>query len=174
VISGGGAGSDNTSIWFATWGPNTTFGIYPKGSNAGLSHEDLGRDVVSDGAGGEYLAHRVRYKWDCGLVVKDWRANGRIANIDVSELADAGQSGFDGAELIHLMIRLMGRLKGVNMGKGCWYVNRTVKTALDLLAMSKSNVQLSIDMMEGKPVTSFLGYPIRCCEAILDTEAVVS
>jgi len=42
VISGGGSGSDNTSIWLVVWGPNTVTGIYPKGSDAGIYHEDIG------------------------------------------------------------------------------------------------------------------------------------
>ena len=41
VISAGGAGSC-TSVWLVVWGPNTIHGIFPKGSKAGLSHDDLG------------------------------------------------------------------------------------------------------------------------------------
>ena len=35
VIDGGGTGSNNLSIWLTGWGDNTTFGIFPKGSQAG-------------------------------------------------------------------------------------------------------------------------------------------
>ncbi|RYF40758.1 MAG: hypothetical protein EOO27_47250, partial [Comamonadaceae bacterium] len=42
IIDAGGTGSDNTSIWLVVWGENTVTGIYPKGSQAGLDHQDLG------------------------------------------------------------------------------------------------------------------------------------
>ncbi|GAH45226.1 unnamed protein product, partial [marine sediment metagenome] len=31
MINGGGSGTDNTSIWIITWGPQTCSLIYPKG-----------------------------------------------------------------------------------------------------------------------------------------------
>src|SRR3990167_1727227 len=41
IINGSGAGSDNSSIWLVVWGAQTCFGVFPKGSMAGLKHEDL-------------------------------------------------------------------------------------------------------------------------------------
>jgi hypothetical protein len=41
VINQGGSGSDTTSIFIVTWGPNTVHMIYPRNTNAGLSHKDL-------------------------------------------------------------------------------------------------------------------------------------
>jgi hypothetical protein len=102
VISAGGTGSDNTSIWLITWSPNTIFGFYPKGSKAGLQHEDMGLDDVVDGSGGFYRAYKDWWQWKCGLCVKDWRYAVRICNIDVSNLT--GESS--AADLIKLMIKL--------------------------------------------------------------------
>src|SRR5688500_13356212 len=42
IVNAGGVGSDNTSIWLIVWGPNTVHGIFPKGSKAGIEHNDLG------------------------------------------------------------------------------------------------------------------------------------
>ena len=50
IINASGAGSDNTSMWFVTWGPKTCTLIYPKGSKAGLSSEDMGKQLVTDSA----------------------------------------------------------------------------------------------------------------------------
>ena len=88
VISGGGSGSDNTSIWLIVWGPNTVHGIYPKGSVAGLTMTDKGQVTIEDvdGSGGRMEAYRTHYRWDCGLTVRDWRYAVRIANIDKSNL----------------------------------------------------------------------------------------
>jgi hypothetical protein len=60
ILNGGGAGSDNTSIWLVCWGPNSVHGIFPKGSTAGLQHD-------GGGAGGRdwdwaFDANNNRYK----------------------------------------------------------------------------------------------------------------
>ncbi len=54
IINAAGVGADNTSIWLCVWGPNTGYGIYPKGSKAGLKMEDKGQVTIEnvDGAGG--------------------------------------------------------------------------------------------------------------------------
>ena len=46
IVDGGGTGSDNSSIWLCGWGANSLFGIFPKGSTAGLEHNDLGLQTV--------------------------------------------------------------------------------------------------------------------------------
>ena len=40
VIDAGGAGADNTSILKVHWGEQSVFGVYPKGTQAGLSRID--------------------------------------------------------------------------------------------------------------------------------------
>ncbi len=49
-------------------------------------------------------------------------------------------------------------------------MNRDVKTVLDIMAMEKANVQLSVDQIEGKPVTRFLGMPVRRVDALHNNE----
>jgi hypothetical protein len=88
VVDGGGSGTDNASIWLAVWGPNSGFGITPKGSKAGLQMEDKGQVTIEniDGNGGRMEAYRTHYRWDAGLTIRDWRYFVRIANIDRSLL----------------------------------------------------------------------------------------
>src|SRR5699024_9511602 len=86
VIDGGGSGSDNTSIWLVGWGEKGAFGIYPKGSQAGLKMEDKGQVTLEDPDGGRYEGYRTHYQWKAGLSVKDWRYVVRIANVDVTAL----------------------------------------------------------------------------------------
>jgi len=176
IINGGGSGSDNTSIWFVTWGPLVCHGIYPAGSVAGLKHTDLGEDTFTDAAGGEYQGYRAHYKWDAGLTLRDWRGVVRIANLDVSELADAGETGFDGANIPNLMVKAWAKLrKSMGRGKQVIYVNETTLTAIDLIATNKTNTWFTkTDGINGMPILSFRGIPIKMCEAILDTEATVS
>lgn len=170
ILSAGGSGSDNTSIWFVTWGDKHTHLLYPKGSKAGLQHVDKGQVTAQDGSGNDFEAYRDYFSWDVGLTVRNYRANGRIANIDVSDL-----SGANAADLITLMVRMYHRIKQhAKGGKTVIYVNETIETFLHLQAMNKSNVQLTIDEFAGKPVVKFLGIPVKCCDQILDTEATVS
>ena len=83
IVDGGGTGADNTSIWLVVWGANTCHGIYPKGTQAGLQHKDLGEVTLHDENNGRYQGYRSHYKWDLGLSVRDWRYVVRIANVDV-------------------------------------------------------------------------------------------
>lgn len=170
IVNASGSGSDNTSVWVVAWGPTTAFGIFPKGSQAGWQHKDLGEVTLDDSATptGRYQGYRTHYKWDIGLTVRDWRYASRIANIDVSDLA-AGS-----VDIASLLIDALNALPDLNSGRMAIYANKTVKTALDKWAMQKSNVMLTIDTASGKPVTRFWGVPIRRCDAIITSEAVVS
>lgn len=172
VIDAGGTGSNNTSIYLISWGEKTTHLIYPKGSKAGLEHKDLGEQTVKDSKGGEYQAYRDSFSWDVGLCLRNYRSCGRIANIDVTKLGTA-----NAPDLIELMVKEYYRCKKhakMAKAKMVWYVNETVETYLHLQAMNKNNVRLAIDEVAGEPVLTFLGIPVKCCDAILDTEARVA
>src|SRR3954471_8243560 len=41
ILDAGGTGSNNCSIYLVVWGENTVFCPFPKGSKAGLMHQDL-------------------------------------------------------------------------------------------------------------------------------------
>ena len=62
IIDAGGTGSDNTSIWFITWGDLHTHLIYPKGSQAGISHKDLGEQTQQNSDGSMYQVYRSHFK----------------------------------------------------------------------------------------------------------------
>lgn len=175
ILSGEGSQSDNTSIWLVVWGDSTVFATYPKGSQAGLNHRDLGEDDVQDSNGGWYRAYKSLYQWDNGLVVKDWRYVVRIANIDVSNLAAESSA----ADLIKLMARASDRIPAMGMGTPVFYMNRTVHSMLRIQAMNKTSSVLAIESglnQFGKPHswTSFDGIPLRKTDGILNTEAAVS
>ena len=169
IIDAGGTGSDNTSIWFVTWGDLHTHLLYPKGSKAGLQHEDKGQVTAKDANNNDFEAYRDYFSWDIGLTVRNYRANGRIANIDVSDL-----SGANAADLTKYMVQMYYRTKKhAKGGKTIIYCNETIETALHLQAMNKTNVNLTITEFAGKPVVNFLGIPIKTADQILDTEARV-
>jgi len=170
VLDAGGTGSDNTSIWFITWGDLHTHLLYPKGSQMGLVHTDKGAQTATDSNGNMYEVYRDHFKWDVGMSVRDFRSTCRIANIDVSDLSTA-----NAADLIQLMIQAYHRINRFSKtGKTVIYCNETICTYLHFQALSKSNVKLSIDECMGKPIVTFLGIPVKCADQIKNTEAAVS
>lgn len=172
LADGSASGSDQTSIWLVCWGENTVHGIYPKGSMAGFKHQDLGEVTLEDAAGGKYQGYRTHYKWDIGLTVRDWRYVVRIANIDTSRLtSDPATSG---TNLIDAMTRAIELLPSQMMGRPVFYCNRTVRSFLRRQITNKSNVNLTLDEVAGRRVLAFDDIPVRRCDAILNTEAVVS
>lgn len=173
IISGGGSGSDNTSVWLVVWGNNSVHGIYPKGSQAGLSMEDKGRVTLESApsGGGRMEAYRTHYQWKCGLTVRDWRYIVRIPNIDVSDLSPTAATG---ANLIDLCAQALEKVQNVNAGRAAFYMNRTVRSVLRRQMKNATNVNLTLDQVYGKHVLSIDGVPVRRCDAIVNTEAAVS
>jgi hypothetical protein len=172
VIKGTGSGSVNTSVWLVVWGENTVHGIYPKGSKAGISHNDHGEQTVLDAAGGSYQAYRTHYKWENGVVIRDWRYVVRIANIDVSTLVKDAATG---TNLIDCMTQALERIPNLQMGKAVFYVNRTVSSFLRRQIVNKvGNSTLSIDDISGQKVLTFGGVPVRRTDALINTEATIS
>jgi hypothetical protein len=181
ILSAGGSGSDNTSVYLVVWGDQTVFCPFPKGSKAGLIHEDLGEQTVYNSDGTRLQALATRYQWKNGLVVKDWRYVVRICNIDVSDLiAQSGtQAASAATNIIKLMARALYRIPNMAMGRAAFYMNRTVHSGMSLAALDKSQYVLKINeglTQFGQPYSwlSFLGVPLRRVDALLNTEAAVS
>jgi hypothetical protein len=172
IVDAGGTGSTNTSIWFVTWGENTTHLLYPEGSPLGMSRKDLGVSTKEVADGSLYEVYREKYCMDVGLSVRDWRQNARIANIDVSLLTKNAASG---ADLIEQMTRATYRLDNPNASGGTQviYCSRTIALFLHMQAMYRTNVQLTLEQFDGKTIPAFMGIPIRRMDAILETEARV-
>jgi len=174
IISAGGAGADNTSIWFVTWGDNQCHLLYPEGTQAGIKRDDKGEQRVLDGNGNPYYVEEELFTWQLGLAVKDWRYVSRIANIDVSDMAAGSVALYDFMRKAYYQLQNR-RVAGGNLAIYC---NRDVLEALDALATnagaSDSFVRLKPMEIEGKEVMTYRGIPIRETDAIINTEAVVS
>lgn len=180
ILDAGGTGSNNCSIYLVVWGDQTVFCPFPKGSNAGLMHQDLGEESVPDANNNFFQALRTLYQWKNGLAVKDWRYVVRIANINVTDLTgqSATQASTAATQIINLMSRAIDRVPNLGMGKAVFYANRTVYSMLRVAALNKSNAALSIQdalTQFGTPykMTSFLGVPLRKVDQLLNTETRV-
>lgn len=170
IVSGGGSGSDNTSIWLIGHGDQGVYGIHPKGLPAGLTHEDLGLADAFDSSSRRFRAYMDLWQWKPGLVVKDWRCAVRGANIDVSNLI-AESSAADILEMMAIMVDKVPMTSGLSWS---FYCNRTVKTMLRIQCMNRPNVYLTLGQEEGRPKLSFDGIPIKLHDQLLSTEATVS
>ena len=180
ILSAGGSGSDNTSIYLACWGLKALYGVFPKGSKAGLMHEDLGVGDAFDDNNNRFRAYMDLYKWKNGLVVKDWRYLVRIPNIDVSDLvAQTGTQALTAAtSIVKLMSRAIDRIPTLAGVKPVFYCNRTVSSHLRIIGLEKSSSAVTVQEglnQFGQNIftTRFLGIPVRQVDRILDTEAAV-
>jgi hypothetical protein len=190
VMDLGGTGTSNTSIWLVGWGERTCFGIFPKGAKAGLLMEDKG-DIRPgfDANGYEFEAYTTYFRWEAGMVVKDWRYLVRMANIDTTSTAGGLASGtppdifaFLSKAMVH-MPTLTKRASGITKTDApdevapplnpAIYCNRTSRQYMDIQAIRDKNVLLQVKDYAGMVVTEFRGIPIRVVDQLLNTEARV-
>lgn len=181
VIDAKGSGSDNTSIYCVGWSPELVYGIYPKGSQAGLKYQDLGEQTIYDTqtpVAGRYQAYRSHYQWKCGIAVADWRYVVRIANIDVSDLKTAGDTSDTSTNVIKYMSLALDQLYNISACRPVFYMNQTVRGLLRVKLMNAKNAFLTLEDFKSptglpRPTLSFMGYPCRRVDQILNTEAQV-
>jgi hypothetical protein len=180
LINGGGTGNDTTSVYLVVWGDQTVYCPFPKGSKAGLMHEDLGEQTVYSGDK-RLQALVTRYQWKNGLVVKDWRYVVRIANLKVPHLTgtDNTQALTAATNLLRLMTRATYKIPNLGVGRPAFYMNRTVHSALSVMAMDKSQGVLKIEQGltqfgTAQSYLSFLGIPIRRVDTLINTETAIT
>ncbi len=186
IIDAGGSSTDNTSIWLVVWGENTVSGIYPKGSEAGLIHQDLGEIDAFDGSNNRYRALAERWQWKGGITLRDWRYVVRIANIDVSDLiAQTGtQAPTAATAVMKLMLRAMALIPFMGMGTPVFYSGRTAKSMLSIAALDKSNAAVTIEPAvnqfgavspgsAGNGTMRFFGVPVRTVDRLTQAETRV-
>lgn len=167
--------SDLTSIWLIQWGSDTVHGIFPKGSKAGLAHNDFGEqtiEVTAGVAGSRMRAMQEQFTWDAGLVVKDWRHVVRICNLDISDIK--ALSVGDGLLIEQLENAV--ELLPSRTGKAVFYMNRTIRRLLrrQVREAVGAGGGLTFENVDGKRVLMFGDIPIRTSDAILTTETAVA
>lgn len=180
IVDAGGEGSDNASILFISWGDKKVYGIFEKGTQAGLKRVDRspGETRVQitgplvGGGTGQYWGYEENFMVDHGLCVEDYRALSRVANIDVSDL-----DTLDAADLLKLMTRALYRIPPMyRQQKGKCYMNSTLVAFLDEQALAKVGAGGGLTYMnyQGEQVLSFRGWVIREMENMLNTEEQVT
>ncbi len=178
ILSLAGTGSNNTSVWLVGWGEDTVCGIFPKGTMAGLNHEDYGIQTVQTQVAGGAVgvtsgfmrAYQDRFVWEPGLALRDWRYAVRLANINISTLV----TNITTPDVISAMSRSLDRLPSLKGVTPVFYMNRTIYSFLRLQALNKSNAAVTIQPALNQFELGFEGVPIRRCDQLLNTEAAIS
>lgn len=183
IISAGGSGTnDQTSIYLAVLGEQTVHGIYPKGSKAGLEHQDLGIIDAFDENNKRYRAYADLWRWDMGLCVRDHRAIVRICNIKASDLLAAGLAGGNtqaataATNVLRAVIEAKNRIPRTvrAMGRLVAFMNARTATAFELIGLEKSVNATKLLDGQKQAVKGWDGVEFVVSDAILNTEAQVS
>lgn len=180
IIDAGGTGTDNYSVWLVVWDPNKVRGIYPKGTKAGLFHEDASDNmaasdgfprgtVLYDASGNPYMGYRDHFEWNCGLSIKDYRYVVRICNIDRSDLTNTMSTG---ANLEDLLIQAAERVQNLN-GRAAFYAPRVITSMLRRQQTYRKGAYLSWEEIGGRKTMAFDNIPIRRVDALNVNEARV-
>lgn len=188
VIDAGGTGSNNSSIWLLCHGMRTFYGLYPRGTQAGLTMEDKGDNVPGyDSLGNRFEAYTSWFRQMIGILPQDWRYCARIANLDVTSAGLAGPNAYDIFAGIRQLLLLPPTLTAESSGitevdapdesspgiRPVMYSNRTVRHYADVQAIRDRNVLLSMKDYAGLPVMGINGIPWRVSDQLLNTEARV-
>ncbi len=176
-------------MWAIAWGDHTIFDIFPKGSTAGLIYEDKG-DIreLYDTNGNGYEGFTSYFEWRIGLAIMNWLYAVRICNIDTTT---SGLFGTSPPDLNVLLIEAANkfptatrRLSGIEEVDApgdpkpgtnpAIYVNRQVKSGLEIQAVRDKNVLIGFKEYAGEPVLMWRDIPVRVCDSLISTESTVS
>jgi hypothetical protein len=165
----GGSSSALASIYVCEWGVDKMHLIYPKNTMGGLEITDRGEQwVAGSAATKKFWAKVTQFVWRCGLFVADERCCQRIANIE--------KSGNDYLFDENLLITALNRLpdSGENPATRI-YVNRTVKTQMEIRVKDKNNMFVTnfADAF-GVPVLRFRGVPVQVLDTLNTDETAIS
>jgi hypothetical protein len=185
VFDGGGTGSNNTSLWIVGWSPRSIYGVFPKGSAAGLKLEPLDfTQLAYDSLGNPYRAAVTWFKQEAGLCVEDWRWGTRLCNLDVTGAGLGGATPYDiFATLSKMVLRLPKAGRKISnvtetdakseMGmvvRPAIYANRTLRGFMDIQAIRDKNVLITPENPAGYPTETYRGVPIRIMDQLSNSE----
>lgn len=189
VFDGAGTASNNTSLLLIGWSPRAIYGVFPKGSAAGLKLEPLDyTQVAYDSVGNKYRAAVTWFRQEAGFCVEDWRWGSRLCNLDVTSAGLGGTTPYDiFATMSKMVLRLpkAGRtVSGIdqtdaksemgNVARPAFYANRTLRGFMDIQAIRDKNVLIGMKDYAGEPVLTYRGLPVRVLDQLLSTETRVT
>ena len=183
IVDAGGTGSNNASILFVSWGEKKAYGIFEKGSTAGLKRIDrspgntrvqiTGPLAGSPGQTGTFWGYEEGFEVDHGLCVENYQALARVANIDIPSL----KTPADAASILKYMNKAVYKIPPmIRAQKGKIYMNSTLVSFLDEQALERviAGAGITYQNYQGEQVMMWRGWVIREMENMLNTEARVT
>lgn len=165
VLAGTNAGVNARSIWLITWKERKVYGVFPKGTKAGLEREDKGKERVLDGSSNPFYAWVTRFKWRCGIAVEDYRYAVRFQwDPDDADMA-ASEKG--------LYLKMQDMLNTIfEPDNAIFYMDRTSKGRLDAQLASNDANYLTMLERGGRRIPHYQGVPIRVTDALVAETAI--
>lgn len=163
VINAGGTGQKCGNLLLVGWGKETVTGIFPKGTKAGFSIQEMGLQTINGDGGKKFVGYQTQYTWEFGLCIRDPRFVVRVMNIDLEQLTKDAKAG---ADLIDLMVDAVETLEDANVCRPVFYCGREIRKWLRKQITNKDNVNLTTEQIAGRKVTAFDGIPVRRVDAL--------
>ncbi len=160
-----GGSADNRSVWLIDWAPRKIYGIFPKGTMAGLTKIDKGLDRITDpnDSTKHLYAWITQFKWYVGLAVEDYRYAVRCQ----WDPSDTTTFSATSKALVMSMQDMLNTIFDTN-GNLHFYMDRTSKKRFDyeLANSGTANLLEWIDM-GGRRVQTFMGVPIHVDDTLV-------
>jgi hypothetical protein len=165
VLAGTNGGSNARSIWLVKFGDRKIYGIYPKGTKAGLEKIDGGRQRVLDANSRAFWAYITTMVWRCGIAVEDYRYAVRLQwDPDDAEMA-ANEKG-----LYLKMSEAYGTI--FNPEGAVWLMDRTSRNRFNSQLLANEGRPLATMQHMGRQMEQFMGLPIYLTEALAAETAI--
>ena len=177
------------SIWLINWHDRGMFMFYPEGTAAGLRHEVFDNDLRAEVDSNMDTRYRNTFvdlfEWNMGLAIHRWDAVARLCNIDRAVYNSPTLVGTETANnnretnvrrLLDNMTRLYHRVNKMNGGKLCWYMNKSMKENLTVVArdLVRQGGGLTFGNYDNGEDLRYMGVPIREVDRLTDSEAQVA
>ena len=184
ISNGGSSASSQSSIYLIGWGKGKIFTFFPKGTQAGIKVYDYSKNGpidLQDATGGTYPGYKKQMEWLVGLAVQDWRYGARVANIQTGSITTADHC----KALFNNFIKAVGRIQNPDLVNLVAYTTREVRDKLRTGFLASGGSAAPIVYQQNKLTTTGLpvygyhdlvvdGIHVKVCDALKDTEAVVS
>lgn len=136
---------------------------YPRGSKAGITRQNYG-DTLRDDTNGSLPMYRERVEFQGGLAVADDRYLIRAHSIDRTQPLDGG------ADMIEVMIEMLGKLKRMDMDP-LFIMSREAWIRTWQQGNNRRDGNVTSDNLAGKPVFVFYGVPVMISDRMSVNES---
>lgn len=160
-----GGSADNRSVWLIDWAPRKVYGVFPKGTMAGLTKIDKGLQRIADpnDSAKHLYAWITQFKWYVGLAVEDYRYAVRCQwdPSDTSTFTSSSKS------LVSSLQDMLNTIYDTN-GNLRFYMDRTTKKRMDYeLAIGGGTTNL-LEFIDGggRRQQAFMGVPIHITDVL--------